>query len=160
MDTIARHAKRLIQCYSLSASSIEVIDSAKELARIVLHNPSLLPKHKRKILSEVQWLISEVDGKYRTRFRSKQVVDLARTSPRSLERIQHEHVISRKEITARLLANPNDASMILDQVTACVVTKDEHNRLRGRGIGWPRYREARIEVYDISTDPPLILNIG
>jgi hypothetical protein len=154
MDTVIKHRKKLLRTYKSSKSSVDVINSAKELAVAVLHNPKLIPKHKRKILSEVQWLISEVDGKYSTRYRSKLVVDLAASPSDSAEKIQHEHVVARKEITAQLLADPDNAARILDQVVACVVAKSEHDRLAGSGSGWNRYKEAGIVVYDMSTTPP------
>jgi hypothetical protein len=88
MDTITKHRKKLIKPYEPSRNSAEVISSAKELAVAVLRHPTLIAKHKRKILPEVQWLISEVDGKYSTRYRSKRVVDLTTSSPESTEKIE------------------------------------------------------------------------
>jgi len=159
LDTIAKHRKKLLMQYISSKAAADTINSAKELAVSVLHNPNLLLKHKRKILSEVQWLISEVDGKYTTRYRSKCVVDLAKSSPESAEKVQHEHVINRKEITTRLLTNPENAASILDQIKACIVTKSEHHRLRGPASGWKRYADAGIAVYDMSTNPPTALDL-
>jgi hypothetical protein len=66
MDTISRYRKKLIEPYGPSGKSTDVINSAKELAVAVLRNPNLILKHKRKVLSEVQWLISGVNGKYST----------------------------------------------------------------------------------------------
>jgi hypothetical protein len=159
METIAKHAKRLGQRYSRSANSREVITSAKQLAQIVLRSSALLPRHKKKSLSEVQWLISLVDGKYTTRYRSKKVVDLARSYPKSSRKIQHEHVNTRKELTELILAKPKTLSALLDRVTACVVTQKEHKRLNNSARGWARYKEAGVLVYDMSTDPPKLKNL-
>jgi hypothetical protein len=159
LDTIGKHRNKLVAPYSSSKSSADVVNSAKELAVAVLYHQKLILKHRRKILSEVQWLISEVDGKYSTRYRTKRVIDLAKSSPDSIEKIQHEHVIARKEITARLLANPEIATSTLDQVVACVVTKSEHDKLKGPASGWSRYKEAGRVVFDMSTDPPVVMDL-
>jgi hypothetical protein len=44
-------------------------------------------------------------------------------------------------------------------VVACVVTKGEHDRLRGSAHGWHRYGSAGIEVYDMAVDPPALLDL-
>jgi uncharacterized membrane protein YheB (UPF0754 family) len=150
----------------------EVIASAKTLARMVLVSRALLPRHKRRILSVVQWLISEVDGKYTTRYRSKKVVDLAnrylkavakktrKTQTRKVkakarkEFIQHEHVNTRKDITDKMLEQPANFESLLDQVIGCVVTRKEHGRLRSGRRGWGRYRRTGVSVYDMAYKSP------
>jgi hypothetical protein len=169
---VARHARNIVRQYVPSRDTREIIASAKKLARVVLKSRSLLTKHKRKILSEVQWFISEADGKYTTRYRSKKVVDLARRYLRTVSRgpakrgtanvqakarrelIQHEHVNTRKSITDKILRHPTQVVSILNQVIGCVVTKDEHSRLRKAARGWGRYRHAGVRVYDMSFRTP------
>lgn len=168
--TVAKHARNLIRRYEPAKDAEEVVASAKTLAKVVLRS-RLLDKHKKHILSVVQWLISEVDGKYTTRYRSKKVVDLAnkylqssgkKVEARRLkdikrkahgELIQHEHVNTRKYITNEIMENPDRVDSILDQVIGCVVSKSEHGKLRKRGTGWARYRN-RVPVYDMSFEPP------
>lgn len=169
---VARHATNIVRQYAPSKNTRDVVASAKTLARLVLKSRSLLPNHKRKILSEVQWLISEADGKYTTRYRSKRVVDLANRYLESVgkgagkrrtanvqaearrELIQHEHVNTRKSITDKILKYPTQVVSILDQVIGCVVTKGEHARLRSAARGWGRYRNSGVRVYDMSFKTP------
>jgi hypothetical protein len=82
----------------------------------------LLTAHRKKMLKEMLWLISEADGKYSTRFRSAEVVRLARDQPNSEARIQHEHVFPRAEVADRLLRErqallraPEELEKALDQ---------------------------------------------
>jgi hypothetical protein len=66
-------------------------------------------------------------------------------------KLQHEHVFTRKDITDRIIAEPERAREILRDAIACVVTVDEHRRLSRIGEamrGWERYTEAGIEVID------------
>ena len=107
METISKHHKKLRSRYQRSAKANDIVASAKHLARLVLASEELLHRHKKKILSEVLWFISEADGKYTTRFRSAEVVRLAREEPTSLTRIQHEHVFPRKKVTERILKDSN-----------------------------------------------------
>lgn len=158
MDTIQKHAPRLVQRYVRSANAEEVINSAIELAKLVLESPNLIKRHKKKILSDVQWLISEVDGKYTTRYRSKEVVDLANNDPTSGIKIQHEHVFARKAITEGILHDQPNVANILRKLVACVVTKSEHDRLTGPAYGWQRYANANIQVYDMLSNPPKIID--
>lgn len=154
MDNIAKHAKNLKKPFLRSPKSNEIIISAKELANLVLQNATLLEKHRKSILSQVQWFISEADGKHKTRYRSKRVVELATNNPRSTEKINHEHVFTRKEITVQLLKEPHKVDELLDMVLGCIVTKAEHDRMNAKFSGWERYKNAGIEVLDMSTVPP------
>ena len=156
MDIIAKHARKLIQPYVQSEKSDAIVASAKRLAKLVLAETDLLEKHRKLLLSRLQWLISEADGKYRTRFRSKQVVELAMHSPSSTIKINHEHVFARREITARLLLMPESSDVILDDVVGCIVTQKEHSKLSSKLSGWRRYSEAGILVLDMSTLPPQV----
>ena len=160
MDTIAKHKKKLRARYKRSAIASEVISSAKHLARLVLMSDELLHRHKKKILSEVLWLISEADGKYSTRFRSAEVVRLANQDPGSSTRIQHEHVFPRKGITERILKDvehflqhPAELDALLESTVACVVTADEHRDLDNSEEGWARYKS--VIVLDMEPENPV-----
>lgn len=154
MDTIARHARKLVKPYVRSKGTDAIIASAKRLARLVLSDSEILPEHKRLVLSRLQWFISNADGKYRTRFRSKLVVDLATEDPSSTVKINHEHVFTRREVTAKLISSPDSIDTLLDEVIGCIVTKEEHDRMPRNLSGWDRYFAAGIIVLDMLTIPP------
>lgn len=152
MDTIAKHRKRLLQPYKREGAADEIIASATHLAQLVLSSEHILRRHKKKILSEVLWLVSEVDGKYSTRYRSARVIQLARDEPTSNEKIQHEHVFPRKKVTELLLDNPGRLETVLAETVGCVVTADEHRELVNSAEGWERYRH--VKVLDMLSEPP------
>jgi hypothetical protein len=56
-------------------------------------------------------------------------------------------------IEALLNAKPEDVDYILKDAVACVVTVDEHERLKqfDNEYGWERYRKAGIEAFDMVT---------
>ena len=63
----------------------------------------------------------------------------------------HEHITERKNIAEMLLQDEKMESTdkILDYALACVVTKDEHERLKEtKKRGVERYKAADIKVYD------------
>ena len=156
MDNIANHSKKLIKPFVRSSKSDEIIKSAKELANLVLQNSSIIEVHRKSIISQVQWFISTADGKHKTRYRSRLIVELATNNPSSIEKINHEHVFTRKEITEQLLKNPQKVDELLDVVIGCIVTKAEHDRMNAKSSGWERYKNAGIEVLDMSTVPPTV----
>jgi len=157
-DTVEKHRKKLLAPYKQSKKSSAVVKSAKRLALLILGCEELLVSHRKKMLKEVIWLISEADGKYSTRYRSAEVVRLAREETSCNVLIQHEHVFPKARAVDRLLedkeallSDSERLSRVLDQTVACVVTKEEHRRLVD-GDGWERYRS--VAVLDMSTDPP------
>ena len=159
METIAKHNKKLVAQYKRSAEASDIVASAKHLAHLIVASEQLLHRHRKKILSEVLWLISEADGKYTTRFRSAEVVRLARDEPNSLMKIQHEHVFPRKRVTELILKERdlllNDLprlDKLLEETVGCVVTTDEHKNLSNSHDGWSRY--AKVPVLDMATNPP------
>ena len=159
-DTIKKHAKKLLTPFKHSPNAEQVITSAKNLASMILNSNDILEKHKNIILSEVIWYISEVDGKHTTRYRSKTVVDLAENNPNSQTKIIHEHVYTRKSLREEMKKNPSQFSLVLDKVTSCVVTIDEHKKLDDTEIGWERYKSAGIEVFDMSATPPCLVEFA
>ena len=158
MDTVNRHRQNLLAQYKRADKAGAIVASAKKLARLILENNELLPPHRKKILKEVLWLISEADGKYRTRYRSAEVVRLACEVRDCEVPIQHEHVYPRASVADRmlrerdeLLRDPEKLEVLLDQTIGCVVTRAEHAKLKS-GEGWARYKDVR--VLDMSTVPP------
>jgi hypothetical protein len=160
MDDIATHTRKLVRPYVRSPKGEAVIASAKQLARLVLQDASLMPRHRNEVLSLVQWFVSEADGKHMTKYRSRRVVELAMHEPTSREKINHEHVFTREAMTQQLLAKPDQVGELLDEVIGCIVTKTEHDSMKGDGSGWKRYKNADIEVLDMSTVPPSIHDVG
>jgi hypothetical protein len=158
-DDIKTHARALLTPYAASVKSVAKIQSARALVRLALINADLYPSHRRKIISDAIWYVTEADGKWKTRFKSKQVLYLAKNEPGSLVRINHEHVFTRKalvdEILRRgneLLGDPSQLDDLLGTAVGCIVTKFEHDSL-APGFGWARYA-GKVEVYDTAEIPP------
>ncbi len=152
MDTIARHSTKLVKPYCLSSKAEAIVRSAKILARLVLTDTQIMPQHRNKFLSSVQWMISEANGKYATRYRTETVIDLAKNQPWTDTKVNHEHVYTRRHIIKLLLANPSESDQILEQVVACIVTTHEHHKLSAIPagvVGWDRYSQAKIVVIDM-----------
>ena len=160
MDTICRHSRKLIARYVPSRESQQIKASAATLAIAVLNHKNILPKHRRKMLKEAVWLVSEADGKHSVRFRTRKVIELATNEPECQLRIQHEHVVPRAAIADQLIKFPDRVSEILNTVIACIVTRDEHNQLNREFEGWMRYSKARtkIEVFDMAGNSPTLVN--
>ena len=160
VDDIRTHRRKLIAPYAANVNAGETVRSAKNLARLILAGTDISDSHKKRILSEVLWMISNADGKHKTRFRSREVVRLANDDPTSQQRIQHEHVFPREVVTEEilrcregLLANPGRLNQMLDLTVGCIVTAQEHASLQNNLVGWARYHQ-RVEVLDMSTIPP------
>lgn len=121
-----------------------LLDSITEVLKTVLPNPSITTKHKKEVIKIMLWNVSQIDGKYSTRYCSEGTLNDID------EKVQHEHVITRKECTRRLLETPENIKEILSEVLACVVTESEHKKLSSvkNASGWDRYKIAGIRVYD------------
>jgi hypothetical protein len=122
----------------------EIVESVKTAIEGCLTLP-ILERHKKDIISGLLWKITEARGRYKTRYRSRAAMEQG-------AKLQHEHVFTRKDITDRILAQPERVREILSDAIACVVTVDEHKRLSGLGEskrGWDRYAEVGIEVIDL-----------
>ena len=55
-------------------------------------------RHKRDLLDICIWQITEIDGKYNTRYRSEGAMD-----KKNWHEVQHEHVYQRKNLIERIL---------------------------------------------------------
>lgn len=160
-DDIKTHARTLLKPYAISRKSAAVIASARILARLALENSDLYISHRRKMLSDAIWYMTEADGKWKTRFKSKQVLHLAENDPTSLVRINHEHVFTRKALINEILERREELlddfcklNDLLGTAVGCVVTKSEHDALT-KGSGWLRYA-GKVVVYDTAAVPPEI----
>lgn len=133
-----------------------IIDSAYHAAKSIL-GLDLYPAHKRELLDICIWKITEVDGKYKTRYRS-----IGALGESTQGNLQHEHVFEKKKLITDLIDQPENYKTILDTAVACVVTKNEHKLLTAISRedktlhGWDRYQVANIAVYDLVTKQRVI----
>ena len=163
-DNIFKHAARLLTPYVRHVNADQRIESARALARLALENDNLLPQHRKKMISDAIWYCTEADGKWKTRYKSKMVMDLAQNEPTSLVLINHEHVMTRRNLISRILAadrdvlleNPSELHKLLDTAIGCIVTSAEHATLL-EGDGWARY--VNVSVCDTAIVPPQIVQL-
>jgi hypothetical protein len=129
--------------------------SGAALVAFVLAEPSIVLDHQHRVLREVLWSVTEIDGKYTTRFRSAgtlQLEEAGRIANWQSE-LRHDHVLTRNSLTEALLAGA-DPYDVLSTAVACTVTRAEHTRLSAfdrSHEGWARYAEAGVEVIDMAT---------
>lgn len=127
----------------LLPTEAEIIESATVVIEGCL-TPSVLERHQRDIISGLLGTITEARGKYTTRYRS-------RLSMETGAKLQRDHVFTRKDITDRIIAEPERVRETLRDAIGCVVTVEEHRRLSRIGPtvrGWDRYRDAGVDVID------------
>jgi hypothetical protein len=151
-----RQRTRVGQPYIPHPEREHQLASAVEIARLVLNTPDLYEPQRRKVLAEVLWFATQVDGKYTRRFRSNAARALAASERKQL---RHDHVLTRKELIDALLREPERVDEIVRSALGCVVTKEEHDRLSalpGSHRGWDRYIAARIDVCDEEAGVPFI----
>src|SRR5690606_22975021 len=97
-------------------------------------------------------------SEYKTRFMSRNAIG------KPAEALHHEHVLPRKRLIDRMLADPPRATEIAATAVGCTVTREEHARLNEQdkaqpGLeGWNRYRAAGIEVINTATGEVVSLN--
>ncbi len=139
--------------YLASEGYDAVLSSSVEILKAILTNPKILDMHKKNIIKDVVlWRMSEVDGKWTTRYRSMGVLK------GDDEPVNHEHVFTRKNMTEQLLEHPADVEQILRTVTGCIVTKSEHKKLsKIKDVdGWDRYKQAGVQVWDMKINKRFI----
>ena len=126
------------------------VASARELANVALRETGMLQSHRKHLLKLAQWWVTEADGKWKTRFRSAAVIQLAQDDPDSQMLINHEHVYGRAELAERMMQDRSQVDAILELCIGCIVTVEEHRKLSAqRGLqGWDRYRTAEVRVRD------------
>lgn len=129
-------------------SEEEIIESATTAIEGVLTLP-IQERHKRDLINGMLWKLTEARGKYTTRCRSQGLLDAPKGT-----KLQHEHVTTRKQLVDTVLKDPTRAREIAATAVACVVTKEEHERLtrisreQPHLTGWQRYDAAGIDVID------------
>jgi hypothetical protein len=109
---------------------------------------------REKLFHTVVWSLTESDGKYSTRYRSKLALQARKGD------LQHEHVFPIDDLyfLSRHGLSLKDA---LSLCCACIVTKEEHSRLTARDrlaerpFGWKRYQSTGIEVIDMLENRPI-----
>ncbi|PZQ02462.1 MAG: hypothetical protein DI587_03260 [Variovorax paradoxus] len=151
-DTISNLRAQLLQPYVRAASAEAKISSAYALVKLALADTKMLPAHRKHLLKTAQWWVTEADGKWKTRFRSMEVLRLAKEDPTSDVRINHEHVYGRAELAELMLLDHTQVEAILELCVGCIVTVDEHRRLTAQKHvhGWKRYRAANVRVADMT----------
>jgi hypothetical protein len=143
--------------HRLSASrASRYLRSAAALARFALESAELTDDHRRQLLNNAVWYVSEAAGKYKTRYRSAGVLSLEADAsvPMWRSKLRHDHVTTRRSILASLASPGADVEATLRSVISCTVTKPEHERLTkfdDTCAGWDRSIAARIDVYDMAT---------
>jgi hypothetical protein len=138
--------------YNVNPQAEKVLDTAAALVRFS-DAFDFDPKRKKKLLNFVQWLATEVHGKYRCRYVSEAALRAIDTGDFKI--LRHEHVYRRKDVTAKLLTMKDQKEIreLIQALRGCVVTEEEH-RLLGQadrgGVrnGWARYIKADIKVHD------------
>lgn len=141
--------KKLIE----AAPPLEAIESAIVHAQAILAVPGL-NVHKRRLLDVCIWNVTEAEGKCNVRYWSVGVYALvdqlgslnAVRKMRPLP-LRHEHVNTRAALINTMLSDPSTVERVLrERCVACLVTTDEHLRLKDSLEGFDRYHTAAIRV--------------
>jgi len=137
----------------------KVISSATKVIRYILKIKDIELTHKKKILNEMIWAITEADGltsKIRTGYKkrltyiSEGVNKIKYKKDEGVKGLIHEHVFRRKNLVQKLLDSPANIKKILSNAISCVVTQSENKQLSHNntfGDGWSRYKKAKIKVF-------------
>jgi hypothetical protein len=108
---------------------------------------------KKRMLNHAIWEFTLALGNFAPEFRSQGVLDGDVGT-----KIEREHVYKRKQIVADIMAKEEPLEAVLKRVVHCVVTKEEHARLKSISAtedGWLRYHSACIEVFRCEGMRPL-----
>lgn len=130
----------------------ERLASAVALATWAITTDGLHPQHRVRIAKQAVWFATECDGKLTPRMRTRAAMEYDGPNHNSV--LQHEHVIPMRVLVERMQASRGDIEGIVREAPACLVTREEHQRLTPLDRthhGWDRYREAGIEVLDALT---------
>lgn len=137
--------------------------SAIQLAQAVLSvRDQLTQEQRNEALGLAIWFYTQAgpaSRKYNIRYRSKEALAVS-----DKQRLAHEHVIPKKVLVERMLAEPDRCEEIMRTAQGCVVLRSEHDLLTKAGRadptleGWARYRAAGITVIDCLTGEPLALD--
>jgi hypothetical protein len=107
---------------------------------------------KKRMLNHAVWEVTIALGNFSPEFRSKGVLEGVLGT-----KIEREHVFRRKKIVADILSAREDIATVVERIVHCVVTKDEHAKLKSileSDDGWSRYSKAGISVYRCGGNSP------
>jgi hypothetical protein len=116
---------------------------------LLLQTIRALPIHagiKKKMLNHAIWLVAEVSGNFRGRYRSAGVLKTVGVP------IQRDHVFPRKMLVEELLLPEANVTSVIERSQCCIVTREEHKLLTKvpqQFIGWERYKQAGVIVHDM-----------
>ncbi|MDO8558146.1 MAG: hypothetical protein Q7S09_03080 [bacterium] len=127
----------------------DVLLSATNAIDQILSMLNVIEKHKKEMLSDMIFKITEVDGKSSPPYLSKKVYKIRLAENEKNAGLVQDHVFTRKGLIQKLLKNPTRSKYILKNAISCTVTKEEHNKLSAikNADGWKRYKKAGIKVY-------------
>ncbi len=127
-------------------------------AVVALDGDAHLQKVKKKLLDTLVWAYTEADGKHNTRHRSLAASRLVMPSLKLLKSaLIHEHMTCKEHLVAELMrSTPADVPLVMHKAKACLVTREEHDRLtRGdreskrinrQRTAHERYSEAEVDL--------------
>ncbi len=129
----------------------ERLESLKQVIEY-LRDCDLVEDSKKRMLNHAVWEVTIALGDFTPEFRSRSVIEGSIGT-----KIQREHVYQRKKIVADILSKGESLDCVISRVVHCVVTKEEHEKLKSIPAtedGWNRYRLADIEVFRCSDEKP------
>jgi hypothetical protein len=128
------------------------LSSASGLAKWAITTPDLHPQHRTLVAKQALWLATSCDGKLTPRFRTRAAMTY--DGPHYWSVLQHEHVVPLRVLVDEMIERPDEIDAIVRGAPACLVTREEHQRLTPLDRthrGWDRYRAASVEVIDALT---------
>ena len=133
-----------------------IISTTNAIKYILQFGDDVIKKHKKDLIDEMLWKLTEANGKYTQTFISEGAKEKYPRYPLGVDskEIRLEHVCTRDSLIEELIANPQAIDNILKKAIACIVTKEEHSRLphdTKTCVGWERYEKAGIRVYNTKT---------
>ena len=153
-----RRQPAYLRPFAESATAESIVTGAVSLAGFASEGEGLTPSQRKNLADLAVWWVTGAAGKYSTRYRSGGV--LALPDEGGWSQLVHEHVFTRRTLVAELLTAPIDQlESVLRSAVACVVTKQEHQRLTPfdkTHTGWDRYLAAGIDVFDMTDRSPVI----
>ncbi|MEK6880662.1 MAG: hypothetical protein AABY22_13680 [Nanoarchaeota archaeon] len=107
-------------------------------------------KLKKKILDNLIWKVTEINGKYEgVSYWSEEALKFRGKKKIYPKELRHEHVWTRKYLIRELLSGKS-AKEMADKIVACIVTKYEHGLLKKDCEGWDRYKDTGVSVKKVS----------
>lgn len=118
----------------------------------------------RALVEPALWRLPEINGKYHTRFYSREVWERSLQEGKlpsksggkwnnTRAEVMLEHVVERAPLISWLFEDPSRVEQVQDVCIGCVVTKQESAKLASKcGVDpnniWKRYLDAKVDVYD------------